>query len=350
MYKIATDTQALKRNERYTMHHHHKDLEHTMLNRLRAFSFTLLLVFTFGQAAAQDTAIAASLDAAASSYYLPSVRAVFGTFTYEYSDLPTPFSRWVEDRLLLASSSSTRVRMLNRNAAAALDPVLKESFGKFIMETGAEALLSGRFFVEGDTVRIRFELTELSSGTLIGAGDWKVPGSTVPAYASVRPASGTVERAKELSGLSATAPGGLKVSVSTDRGGGAAYRVGETLAVLIGVTKDAFVRVYHVDGAGRIQMIWPNRFGGGDGKVRSGETIRLPPDGNAPFAFVMEPPYGTEFIKVVASTTPFTDTPADFSDLGTSARATMTRGLAITGSGSTKTEIAEALASYYIGP
>lgn len=321
-----------------------------MTNKFRSIPLTLLFVVALGQAHAQDVAIAASLDVAASDYYLPSVRAVFGTFTYEYSDLPTPFSRWVEDRLILASSGSSRVRMLNRNAAAALDPVLKESFGKFIMETGAEALLSGRFFIEGDSVRVRFELTELSSGTLIGAGDWKVPGSAVPAYASVKPASGTVERAKELSGLSSASPGGLKVSVSTDRGGGAAYRVGESLAVLVGVTKDAFVRVYHVDGEGRIQLIWPNRFGGGDGKVRAGGTIRLPPDENAPFAFVMEPPYGTEFIKVVASTTPFSDTQSDFSDLGTSARATITRGLAVTGSGSTKTEIAEALASYYIGP
>ncbi len=321
-----------------------------MTIKFRAVPFAFMVLAAIGQATAQDTAIVASLDAAASSYYLPSVRAVFGTFTYEYSDLPTPFSRWVEDRLLLASSSSTRVRILNRNAAAALDPLLKASYGKFIEETGAEALLSGRFFVEGDSVRVRFELTELSSGTLIGAGDWKVPGSAVPAYASVKPAAGTVERARELSGLSASTPGGLKVSVSTERGGGAAYRVGESLVVLVGVTIDAFVRVYHVDSAGRIQLIWPNRFGGGDGMVRAGETIRLPPDGNAPFAFVMEPPYGTEFIKVVASSTPFSTKQSDFSDLGTSASATMTRGLAVTDSKSTKTEIAEALASYYIGP
>lgn len=321
-----------------------------MTNKFRAVPFAFMVLVAFGQAAAQDTAITASLDAAASDYYLPSVRAVFGTFTYEYSDLPTPFSRWVEDRLLLASSSSTRVRMLNRNAAAALDPVLKASYGKFIEETGAEALLSGRFFVEGDSVRIRFELTDLSSGTLIGAGDWKVPTSAVPAYASVRPASGTVERARELSTLSSATPGGMKVSVSTDRGSGAAYRVGEPLAVLVGVTKDAFVRVYHVDSTGRIQLIWPNRFGGGNGKVVAGETIRLPPDANAPFAFVMEPPYGTEFIKVIASSTPFSTSQSDFSDLGTSASATMTRGLAVTDATATKTELAEALASYYIGP
>jgi len=256
----------------------------------------------------------------------------------------------VEARFLLAAAGSRRVQILNRNAAAALDPLLKASYGQFLQETGAEALLSGRFFVEGDSVRVRFELTELSSGTLIGAGDWFVSLAAVPPYASVRPASGTTERAGELAHLSGYAPGGLKVSVSTDRGSGAAYKAGEYLSALVGVTRDAFVRVYHVDGAGRIQLIWPNRFGGGDGMVREGTVVRLPPDGDAPYSFLMEPPFGTEFLKVVASTAPFLDGQSDFSDLGTSVQGTMTRGLAVTGAGSTKTEVAEAMASYYIGP
>ncbi|PKL09252.1 MAG: hypothetical protein CVV51_04765 [Spirochaetae bacterium HGW-Spirochaetae-7] len=316
----------------------------------RVLALALLMFATIVPLLAQEAGMAESMDSAASSYYLPSVRAAFGTFTYEYSDLPTPFSRWVQDRFLLASTGSKRVQLLNRNAAAALDPLLKASYGQFLQETSAEALLSGRFFIEGESVRVRFELTELSSGTLIGVGDWFVPLAAVPPYASVAPTSGTADRARELAHLSGSVPGGLKVSVSTDRGTGAAYRAGEYLSAIIGVTKDAYVRVYHVDGAGRIQLIWPNRFGGADGLVRTGAAIRLPPDDDARFSFLMEPPFGTEFIKAIASTTPFLEGQSDFSDLGTSARGTMTRGLAVLGSGSTKTEVAEAMASYYIGP
>jgi len=311
-----------------------------------------LLIASVGLAAAggQEAALSKVLDDAASDYYLPSVRAVFGTFTYEYSGLPTPFSRWVEDRVALAASASSRVGVLNRNAAAAMDPVLKDSYGEFIRETGAEALLSGRFFPEEARVRVRLELTELSSGTLIGAADWFVRADSIPPYASVRPAGNVADRARELASISGSSPGGLAVSVSTDRGASGAYRVGESLAVIVGVSKDAYARVYHVDGSGRIQLIWPNRFGGGDGRIASGAPVRLPPDGAAPYSFVMEPPYGTEFIKVVASTAPFTDGQADFSDLGTSARGVMTRGLSVTGAGAVKVEAAEALASYYIGP
>jgi hypothetical protein len=300
----------------------------------------------------QDPEAVKALDKMAAEYYLPTVRAVFGTFTYEYSELPTPFSRWAEDRLLLAAAGASRLKVLNRNAAAALDPLLKESYGAFLRETGAEASLSGRFFLEGDKVRVALLLTELSSGTLIGAADWNLPASSVPGYASVKPASTAVDRARELARLSSTAPGGLTVSVSTDRGAGAAYRSGENLQVIVGVNKDAWVRVFHVDGAGRIQLIWPNRFSGGDGKVRPGAPILLPPDASAPYSFLMEPPYGTEFIKVVASNSPFEDKEQDFSDLGTSASKVMTRGLSVLGPGSAsgKLEVAESLASYYIGP
>jgi len=321
-----------------------------MLKTTSVLAIAMLAFTTTYPLPAQEAGIAESMDSAASNYYLPSVRAAFGTFTYEYSDLPTPFSRWVQDRFLLASTGSKHVQVLNRNAAAALDPVLKASYGQFLQETGAEALLSGRFFIEGESVRVMFELTELSSGTLIGAGDWFVPLAAVPPYASVAPTSGTAERARELAHLSEAVPGGLRVSVSTDRGTGGAYRAGEYLSVIVGVTMDAYVRVYHVDGAGRIQLIWPNRFGGSDGIVRAGAAIKLPPDDDARFSFLMELPFGTEFIKVVASTAPFLDGQSDFSDLGTSARGTMTRGLAVLGSGSTKTEVAEAMASYYIGP
>lgn len=310
----------------------------------------LLSVSVLALAGAQDAELAKALDAAASGYYLPEVRAVFGTFTYEYSGLPTPFSRWVEDRALLAAAGSSRVRVLNRNAAAALDPVLGATYADFIRETGAEALLSGRFFDEGGKARVRFELTELSSGTLIGAGDWFVPAQAIPAYASVRPATGALDRSRELSRLSGTRVGGLSVSVSTDRGAGAAYRVGEALTLIVGVSEDAYARVYHVDGAGRVQLIWPNRFGGGDGRIAAGTPVRLPPDESAPYAFVMEPPYGTEFIKVMASTLPFDDGLEDFSDLGLVSSGAMTRGLAVTDAASGAERFAEALASYYIGP
>jgi hypothetical protein len=317
------------------------------MNKKHKLALSCLVALMLSPLAAQPAdKLSAVVDGLAESYYLPKVRAAFGTFTFEYSGLPTPFARWLEDSLALAAVSSARLELLNKSAAAALDPAFRAEYGDFLESTGTQALLHGRYFPEGGVVRVHLELTDLSTGTLIGAGDWRVEEARIPAYASVAPAASAQERARELSRLGFQAPEGLKVSISTDRGPGAAYRDGESMEVLVGVNKSCYVRLYHVDSSGNIQLVWPNRFGGGDGRVEGGQTVRIP--GSQPFRFLLHEPYGTEFIKAVASTTPFSGSVDDFSDLGTSVRGVLTRGLTV--SGGTAPEAAEALASYSIGP
>ena len=292
------------------------------------------------------SALSRVLDSLAEGYYMPTIRAAYGTFTYEYTGLPTPFSRWLEDRLTEAAPKSSRVGILNRNAAAALDPAFKETYGSFLRETGAEALLHGTFFQEDGGIRVRLELTDLSSGTLLGAADWRIESREIPSYAPAVPASDTIARARELIRLGVTAPGGLTVSVTTDRGPGAAYRDGEDMEIIVTVNKDAYVRLYHVDNSGRIQMIWPNAYGGGKGRIQGGQALRLP-EPKDPSRFRMGPPYGTEFIKAIASTRPFEDEEAGLADLGMDSMV-MTRGLTVVGTNAP--EAAEDLASYYVGP
>jgi len=143
---------------------------------------------------------------------------------------------------------------------------------------------------------------------------------------------------------------GLRVAVSTDRGKGAVYREGEKMRIFVSVSRNAYLKVYHVDSGGKVQLIWPNRFGSGDGFARAGAAIQIPANG-APFSFVMTPPFGTEFIKVVAATKPFADIEGDFFDLGAAgqeARAIISRGLSVSPEGERDAYQAEATASYVI--
>ncbi|MBU0934957.1 MAG: DUF4384 domain-containing protein [Spirochaetes bacterium] len=338
------------------------------INQLKVVFPLVLALNFFGLAAqlkAQPSLLvdpAVLLDTMADRHYMPMVNAAFGTFTWEYSDLPTPFARWLEDSLLAATSRTKRVALINRNAAAAMDPAFRQQYEQFFLETGTDALLHGRYFLEGDQVRVRLELTDLNTAGLIGTADWYVPLPQVPAYAAVRPIDSTMARSEELvllgtlalpaSGIAGNEVDRLKVSLTTDRGAGASYRNGEQLTVLLSVNQDAWVRLYHIDSAGQMQLIWPNRFGGGDGKLRSGAVIRLPGSAD-PFRFDLNPPYGTEFLKAIASNRPFADSQNDFTDLGSNYRSTITRGLVVASTGEAQAggqQIAEALASYYIGP
>ncbi|HCM28187.1 MAG TPA: hypothetical protein DIC34_16905 [Treponema sp.] len=293
----------------------------------------------------QTSRLAGILDALAASHYEDQLQAAFGTFTYEYSELATPFSRWLQDEVTFAVPVATRVRLFNRAAASAMDPAFRDLYADFFASNHVDALLSGRYFQEGEAVRVRMELTSLKNGNLIGTGEFFFDRSSIPRGVAVAPDPRAASTAKALSGLlgpGAGAGGGggdgatsaaarldaLVVSLSTDRGPGGAYRDGEKLTVMATVNKDAYLKLYHVDVDGNAKLIWPNRFGGGSGALRAGTAVTIPAPGD-PFDFLLGPPYGTEFIKAVASTVPFADREADFQELGGDARGAITRGLSL---------------------
>lgn len=322
-----------------------------MLKQGRALVAGIVFFMAGSLAGAQSSAPnpAHILDGLAKNYYMASITVALGTFTYEHSDLPTPFARWLEDRVLGSASELATLKLVDKKAAAAMDPAFKAMYADLFRETGTQGLLYGRYFLDGDSVRVEFRLSDLSMASLVGSAVWNVPLRAIPAAVSVRPSAGELGRAQELARLGASTQGGLTVSVSTDRGAGAAYRDGEKLRAMIRVNKDAYVRLYHVDAAGYMQLIWPNPYDGGNGLLKAGQSATLPP-ADEPFTFELHPPYGLEFLKAVASTTPFNDSQEPFSPLGSDYKNVATRGLSVSRPGQSAPERAEALASYYIGP
>lgn len=302
-----------------------------------------------------DSGLPAVLDKMAEKHWQPSLQTAFGTFTYAYSDLPSPFARWVEEELAMKMPDCSRVRLFNRAAAAAMDPAFSKIYGPVFDMAGGAALLHGNYFDDGEWVRVRLQLTGLDDGVLVGSAELRIPKSALPRGLVIDPEAKVVQQASSLSMvLPAAKPAGLKVSVSTERGANAVYRDGEMMVILVTVNKDAYAKVYHIDADGKIQLIWPNRFGG-SGRLAAGELVRIPGDGD-PFMFRMKQPYGTEFIKVVASTRPFARNESDFVELGSDAPKVFKRGLELEevplaaglASPPAAPEMAEALASYLI--
>ncbi len=307
-------------------------------------------------------ALPGSFDKMLSGYYSPSVKAAFGTFTYGDTKLATPFSRWLEDRLADGAAKSSGLKLINENAAAAMDPAFLSIYGDLFKKQNIDALLGGRYTAEGQSVRVRVELTSLSQGVLIGSAEFMVPRSALPPGLAVKPDEKAEETQAQISNImpaarpgtsgtsgtsGAAGAGTIKVSVSTDRGNAAVYREGEDLKVYVTSERDAYIKVYSISATGTIQLIWPNRFSGGQGRVKAGSVIQIPGPGDN-FRFKMVPPYGTEFIKVIASTEPFATREDDFADLGTGSNAA--RGLMVLGASSTGAQGAsgEASASYVI--
>jgi hypothetical protein len=320
-----------------------------------SFALAALLLALAAAAGAQslDARAVAGLDAMSANAWQPTLLTAFGTFTYAETGLPSPFSRYLEDGLKAAIPRTSRIRLFNRSVAAAMDPAFRAVYGDFFKTNNVDALLSGRYYMDGDEVRTRLELTGLSDGVLLGTIDLKLPASSLPRDCAVDPSAAATATASSLSGIAAgSGKGELRIAVSTERGAGAAYREGEKMVVLVTVNKPAYLKVFHVDAGGVIRLILPNKFSPGLKLAQPGKVLRIPGETDA-FSFDMTPPFGAEFIKVVASTIPFADDEnrlsggGAFAELGTDLRGTLTRGIKVSVD-SSKAEVAEATASYVI--
>ena len=134
----------------------------------------------------------------------------------------------------------------------------------------------------------------------------------------------------------------FQVFVSTNRGEGGVFTEGEYLKLYLLSSRDCFLKVYHIDVHGRTTLIFPNRYE--KNNFLPGREVLEFPGSRSPFQFRIVPPYGTEMIKVVASTRQFSSLEEDFADLGYA-----TRGIFIEKADEESTEVmAEGLVHFTI--
>lgn len=310
----------------------------------------VLLIFAIANAFAQiepfDPAILPQrLDAMLENHYKPSVTVAFGSFTYADTQVPTPFSRWIEDELRLACPRTTRLKLFDKQVGAAVDPSIRAQYEGFFGSDRVDSIMYGTFVQGHSDVAITLTLTDLATGSIIASSRLQVKQSALPPELSVAPTVKTMQMSSALSSLTSVDKG-LSLTLTTDRGPGATYRDGESLTLLVSVNRNAYLKLYHIDVNGVAQLIWPNRFGG-SGRIAKGEALHFP-DGTDGFKYLIGPPFGTEYIKAVASTVPFASMEPDFTDLSGTAVSAITQGLGVVAKG--ELARAEALVVYEVLP
>ncbi len=319
-----------------------------MFTKARVVVFLALLsACAVATVPAQDVTdeLAQALEAIAADHYQP-ITAAFGNFTYQYTDLAGSFSRYLQDRLTQAVGRVNRFSLFVHNALDNLDPAFSEIFGDLFSEEGVEALLQAQYFDDGDTVRVALRVDSLMTATMIGTVEVYIPKSAVPQGIDLAPADVefAMQRQQELTDIVANESEELVVRATLNKGSSAVYRDGERMTVSVYANRDAYIKVYHIDVEGNTTLIFPNMFEA-DNFVPA-ETIIDIPDRSHPFEFALHEPFGTEFIKVIASEEQFDDIEESFSGLGRASERVLTRGLSVRRLESG--EIAEALVRYSI--
>jgi hypothetical protein len=292
-----------------------------------------------------------------------------GSFTYEYEPYGGAFSNYLQDFVADAIAESDSFRLASLAALDNLDPSFREIYSELFTAEQIDGVVNGRYFEQDGRVEVRIEVVSLRTAAAVGRARISVRRSAIPARYSLKPDNATIaaERARELlnvgDGAAADSeasgtqtvteadggsaqddgePGPFRIEITTSRGDGGVYHDGENLLVQFFSSRPAFVKLYHIDVNGNTQLIFPNQFQRNN-HIPAFEMVRIPRPRD-PFAFRLGAPYGTEYIKVVASTAQFEDIEDSFRRLSGDPRSIVRRGMASRDDG----EIREAIVAYTI--
>ncbi len=277
------------------------------------------------------------------------------TFTFADSKLGSPFSRYLEEEIGISALKANSFKIVPRDkietilqaAEFNLSDAVSTGPKKTLALNGIDVILSGTFFSESGGIRIYLSLIAVSSGTVAAKSSLLLPLSKIPKGIAIKPDNyALATEVQALIGANKASPAGsLTVKSWSVRGDGGVYKEGERLLVNILPSKGCFLKIYNINAKGELILLFPNEFHK-DNFVKGGAVLSIP-DANYPFNFDLGSPYGTEFVKVVASTVQFKDIESAFAPIGNVKEGILPRGIKVTAAA---VETCESSFSYTIIP
>jgi hypothetical protein len=94
----------------------------------------------------------------------------------------------------------------------------------------------------------------------------------------------------------------LQVKLVLDRGNGGIYRKGDRMHLFLKANMDCYVKLLYHQVDGTKVLIFPNKYHP-DARIQKDRLYQIPPDDNS-FELQVEPPFGSEMVKLIACTDP----------------------------------------------
>lgn len=263
-----------------------------------------------------------------------------GSITFSDKNLGSEFSAYLEDHLSKSISMNPSFEYFAKDKledilkeqeysiSDLVDPSTKIRIGKL---KGVNSIIDGNFFDTGTSVKIFLKLVDVETGIATSFPKIEIPKSAIPSSISIYPDNynDAVYVLNELSKITADNDSALNIKVWTPRGNGATYYENENIVFNIFSTQDCFVKVYLVDAEKKTSLIFPNKYHKNN-FIRKNTVYKIP-DISYGFNFKLSAPYGTEFIKVVASTVQFKEIEEAFSNIGSASGALIEKGIIVEG-------------------
>jgi len=278
-----------------------------------------------------------------------------GNIVYADKNIGSSFSAFLEEKLETIIFYSNRFELFRRED---LDDILREqelSISDLVnpktsvrigMLKGVQAILKGNFFESDITVQVFLELISIETGTLIAKTELTIPKSIIPRTVSTLPDNynDAMYVLDKIYDVTSADSDDFVIRLFTTRGDGATFRNGEELVIYFVSNKNCFIKLYSIDVNGHNTQIFPNEYY--NNNFIDKDVIYKIPDKRYPFKFRLGgPPFGVEYIKMVASTVQFEDIEESFEDLGIVTDEFRDKFVTVEG---TDKQVAEAMFSYTI--
>ncbi|MCK5154233.1 MAG: DUF4384 domain-containing protein [Spirochaetales bacterium] len=267
-----------------------------------------------------------------------------GTFTWEESGVGTSFSSYIQNSVQDAVVDTKSFDLILSDVM----PVFGPDAAKILsqnkeMKLGA-FLVFGTYSMEGPSIKLNLKIFSNAFSKVMAETEMELPMGIVPLGMQVIPTD--IEKIENMAGEIDNLYGKseLDIYVTTSRGDGAVFRENEYMKIYLLSSENCYIKMYLIGVDGNTVQIFPNQYE--KNNFLPGKQMLQFPGKTSPFKFQLVPPFGTETIKVIASTRQFTDVITDFKDLGMA-----TRGIFIKETESEEQEtMAEAKILYTILP
>ena len=229
------------------------------------------------------------------------IRVLMDRITYADTPFCGSASAWLEQALASHLVACGQVRIVDKAAGR---EALREGGLEARLATAlrSQAVVHGTCFALGTEVQFTLRVTD-TGGEDLAAATLKVPAELLR-KAGLKLVPDNYEEARKALAIcdAQVRTSTLKVKLALDRGDGGIYRKGDKLYLFLKANMDCYVRVLYHQVDGTNVEVFPNRWHPGN-QIQKDRLYQIPPQEGG-FELEVQPPFGVEMIKLMASTDP----------------------------------------------
>ncbi len=163
--------------------------------------------------------------------------------------------------------------------------------------SGADAVLEGYYLEGAGRVVLAMTLKDLK-GTVLGSADDSIERNLIP-YSTTNVTAGALAAVADVSGQAVQ----QMVKLNTTKGDRfQVYHAGERVQFLIQTMKPLYVYLYGINARNEVSQLYPGH--GRQGTPLAGGRVHTVPGDQDSREIVVEPPFGTDLVKLFASERP----------------------------------------------